>query len=138
METWKKLDGFDCDYEISDHGQIRNSKTKKVLKLQKEIRKSDGYVKVRCNLIKNNKSVKPVVSRLVLATFSPIKNSHQYHVDHIDFDSTNNRLQNLRWLEPQKNCSARRTAKYYESQLKIKDKVIEELRRKIEELSAPL
>lgn len=141
MEKWKKLNGFDCNYEISNYGRIRNSKSNKILKL-KEIKVNSNYTAIRCNLRKNGSTVTPIVSRLVLQAFKPIENSDDYHADHIDCDPTNNNLSNLRWLKPEINCSnihrdSYKTRDWYEKQIKAKDKLIKELQGELRSITFP-
>jgi hypothetical protein len=47
-EVWKSMEIL-ANYEISSYGQIRNSKTRRILTSHKQ---SDGYVRIR---IHNNK-----------------------------------------------------------------------------------
>ena len=49
--------------------------------------------------------------RLVLSTFNPIHRNKKKKMDadHIDFDHTNNKLYNLRWMERGKHSSRKRT-----------------------------
>lgn len=135
MEQWKKLSGYDCDYEISNYGRIKNASSGKILKFKEDIRERDGYIRVRCNLRINGKSSTKSVARLILETFDPIPNSEDYHADHINHDTTDNNLSNLRWLTPEENNINRRTVKYFKEQLKIKDKIIVDLMSKIAKLS---
>lgn len=91
-EQWRPVPGHER-YEVSDLGRVRNARTGYVLAL---IPHSEGYVMVhlgrraRCQL----------VHRLVCAAFHgpPPATMPRPHADHIDFDPTNNRPSNLRWL----------------------------------------
>ena len=52
MENWKSINGYE-NYEISDHGNIKNIKTNRMLKLNID---SNGYHQVSlCNNGKKNK-----------------------------------------------------------------------------------
>jgi len=91
MEIWKKINfnniNNPCDYEISTFGSIRNSKTKRVLKINN---KKDGYSCISLN----SKTYR--LHRLVAVTF--INNpDNKLTVNHIDKNKHNNNLDNLEW-----------------------------------------
>ena len=50
MENWKSINGYE-NYEISDHGNVKNIKTNKMLKPRND---GNGYYKV--NLYNNGKN----------------------------------------------------------------------------------
>jgi hypothetical protein len=91
MENWKIIDTFPS-YEISNLGNIRNIKTKRILKLQK----SRGYYRVKlfCDKVRSHASV----HRLVAKAFLVIdKNKPQ--VNHINGIKEDNRVDNLEWCD---------------------------------------
>lgn len=98
------------NYEISDLGNIRNTKTKRVLKTRKSKKK---YVRV--NLSKNTKQYTLLLHRLVALTH--ISNPENFEfVDHMDRDRQNNNASNLRWVSSEVNMDNRlykRTCLYY-------------------------
>lgn len=96
-EIYKQIKDFPM-YEASNMGNIRNIKTKRVLSPYVS---NTGY-KIVC-LRKNGKNYTNTIHRLVLKTFQPIENDKKYDVNHIDWDKTNNKLENLEWLKPQEN-----------------------------------
>lgn len=97
MEIWKEVKDYEGMYEVSNLGNVRNFKTKHVLKssLSKK-----GYPKV--NLWKNKGYKTRPIHRLVAIAF--IKNNlYKPQVNHIDGNKTNNRLDNLEWCTQEEN-----------------------------------
>ena len=89
METWKKiniLNGLN-EYEISTFGNIRNNKTKRILKINNKV---NGYSSISLN----GKTHK--IHRLVALTFLNNKDDKPT-VNHIDKNKHNNKLDNLEW-----------------------------------------
>jgi hypothetical protein len=96
-EIWKDLDGYP-DYQISCRGKIRSLKWNKTRILKTRILKcqfDDRYMKIQ--LMKDGKKTIERVHRLVAQTFIPNPNNLLY-VDHINRISTDNRVENLRWV----------------------------------------
>ena len=88
-EIWKEIDSFPL-YEASTHGNIRNKKTKKILK--SSIIKTYKYI---C-LYNNNKKCTVSVHRLIATTFlTNIDNKPT--VNHKDHNPSNNNITNLEW-----------------------------------------
>ena len=88
METWKKINFDNLDnYEISTFGNIKNSNTKRILKI-KNI--ENGY-----SSISLNKKVYKI-HRLVALVFLENPNNKPT-VNHIDKNKHNNKLDNLEW-----------------------------------------
>ena len=92
---WKQINGFQ-NYEISICGQVRNVKTKRVLKQSIRI----GYYYV-C-LSENNITKKYNIHRLVALHFIPNIHNDNY-VDHINNLKLDNTISNLRWCSSQQN-----------------------------------
>lgn len=98
--------------EVSDNGEVRNIKTKRVLSQQVNNR---GYAKVFLSDCGKHNGV--LVHRLVARAFivnDDPKNKTQ--VNHINEDKTDNRAVNLEWVTPAENINygtgiARRAAK---------------------------
>ena len=82
---------YQSRYEVSNFGEVRNVKTKRVLKPDS---KKSGYLYV--NLSNKGRQKKRYIHRLVLLAFvgPPLEGQE---VLHSDGDATNNRLENLRW-----------------------------------------
>lgn len=94
MELWKK---YNDKYEVSNYGNIRNIITKKLCIPYKD---KDGY------LIYNNIKL----HRAVAITFIPNPNNYT-DVDHIDYNRSNNNVNNLRWCSHKENCQ--HSSKHY-------------------------
>ena len=99
VETFKKIEGFE-NYSVSDFGNIRNDKTRKILKPALH----DGYFRIR--LRNDKKALALFVHRLVLLAFQP-NPENKPQVDHIDNNCSNNKIGNLRWTTISQNCQNR-------------------------------
>jgi hypothetical protein len=115
MEEYKVIDGYD-NYEVSNMGNVRNKKTGLILK--QSIRHY-GYRSVTLYDNGNIKFFK--VHRLVGLTFIPTLNN-KLILDHIDRNTSNNVVTNLRWVSHsensmnksmQKNNTSTKTGVYY-------------------------
>lgn len=102
MTEWRVIDVQPL-YEVSDDGQIRNTETGRILKLQY----INGYRAVY--ITRGGKTKGYLVHRLVAKAFLPAPDDGAVCVDHIDRDKLNNRVGNLRWCTAsQNNCNRRR------------------------------
>ena len=92
-EIWRSIPEFD-KYEASRFGEIRNIRTKILLKQHE---KTDGYMSLSLVIDANLDTAKTMsVHRLVSLTF--LENENNYPtVNHIDFDKKNNHVSNLEW-----------------------------------------
>lgn len=88
MENWKKIPDFET-YEVSNEGRIRN-KNYKVLKPNI----TRGHLSVM--LKQKGKRKSAYIHRLVAEAFLENKKGLPV-VNHIDYDPTNNRVENLEW-----------------------------------------
>lgn len=95
-EVWKDIDGYE-NYKVSSFGNVKNSKTGRILKPYNR----GGYYCV--GLCKNSKLLTFNIHRLVAKTFIPnLENKQQ--VNHKDKNSLNNKLDNLEWCSNKENC----------------------------------
>ena len=93
---WRPILGFE-NYEVSNLGNVRHGD--RVLKCT-VITFPSGYKRVQVGLTKDGKQTLCIVSRLVAKAFLPNPDNLPT-VDHIDRDSTNNHVSNLRWASYQ-------------------------------------
>lgn len=104
-EIWKPVKGYEADYQVSSVGRVKS--------LRKVIIKSNGqrYTReskilrpaidkrgyVRCALsMMGSKLVTKKVHRLVAEAFIPCQD-YSLFVNHIDFNTQNNHVDNLEW-----------------------------------------
>jgi hypothetical protein len=95
-EDWKRIEGYD-KYEVSSLGNVRNSKTGRILKQVKR----GGYCSVGLSDV-TIKSKSPSVHQLVAKAFIPnLENKLQ--VNHKDKNGLNNKISNLEWSTNKEN-----------------------------------
>tara|TARA_R110002072_G_scaffold116487_1_gene246983 strand:+ start:193 stop:690 length:498 start_codon:yes stop_codon:yes gene_type:complete len=98
-----QIDGYE-NYEIYETGEILNKKTNKWIKISTRTSKT-GYKQLYVCLCKNYKFKSFIVARLLMQYYSPEDDwDSTKEVDHIDGDSTNNKLENLRMVTRSQNC----------------------------------
>ena len=68
------------------------------------LNKQDGYIYVNRN--EPGKGAY-ALHRMIMLTFSPIQNTENYIVDHINGKRDDNKLENLRWLTQRQNSEER-------------------------------
>lgn len=102
IRTWKRvpIDGFGDDYQVSNLGEIRSTKTGHYRVLKPKRNKHTGYLYV--NLWNDGASITRSIHRLVALAFIP-NPDNLTEVDHIDEDKTNNTVDNLRWVSTHDN-----------------------------------
>lgn len=89
-EIWKDVIGYEGLYVVSNFGNVKNSKSNRMLKQEN----AKGYKRV--TLRKNNTARHFTVHRLVATAF--LENPYDYPcINHIDENTSNNRLDNLEW-----------------------------------------
>lgn len=98
MEEWKQIKDFP-DYYVSNKGVIKSKR--KILKPVKQINKRKGeYYYV--TLFKNKKPKVCSIARIVAKTFIP-NPDNKPNVDHINRNTKNNSVENLRWVTQSEN-----------------------------------
>ena len=106
-ETWKTIKEFP-NYEVSTYGNVRNVKTGKILKPNKD---KDNYLYV--NLYNNSKFQSIKIHVLVAKAFLPDTGRNpdgsimvgHHQVNHRDECKTNNNLLNLEWCDSKYNLN---------------------------------
>lgn len=96
-EVWKPIKGFENYYEVSNLGNVRNSR-KKIMKTWKI---NSGYLCIKFTV--HNVRTSHLIHRLVLDTFNPCTDISRIEVNHIDENKENNRLDNLEWVTSKEN-----------------------------------
>ncbi len=111
VEEWRPIEGFEGLYEVSDFGRIKSLERKffngkgwrkideHIMKVYKD---KDGYELVR--LKKNGCGMTLRVHRIVAQTFIP-NQENKPKVDHIDGNTSNNAVWNLRWCTQKENLN---------------------------------
>lgn len=95
MEIWKPLKDF-SNYEVSNTGKIKNSRTGRILKNSL----CDGYLLT--GLKYRGTNTRPYIHRLVAQAFIP-NPENKPQVNHKDGNRSNNHLSNLEWVTPSEN-----------------------------------
>lgn len=110
MEEWKTINGYGEKYQVSNLGRIRTlgGKTWKQPRI-KETTLSNGYVRVV--LVGDGKRKNEFVHKLVAEAFldNPMNKTQ---VDHINTITTDNNVNNLRWVSCSENANNPLTRKH--------------------------
>lgn len=109
-EIWKDIPGFE-GYQASNLGRIKSLKNGKEKFIGSVEIKKNGYKRPKVKL--NGYSA--AIGRFILIAFDRYPNEGD-ECDHIDRNSTNNRLDNLRWVSRNENLLNR--SNYGNSKLK--------------------
>jgi hypothetical protein len=98
IEKWKPIIGYEGIYEISNFGNLKTIKTKKITTGWEH--NKYGHKKIR--LYKNRKSKDFYLHRVVANAFLP-KVIGKNFVNHIDNNPLNNHVTNLEWCTQAEN-----------------------------------
>lgn len=142
MKKYRKLKSLKFLYEISNDGELRNVKSKKITKWNKH---PEGYYMAGINnkilgvtqpsKKKPGKTIGKRVNlrqhRLVAEAWVPfpkrLENEPRVEVHHIDFNPSNNHYKNLMWVTPKENVAF----SYNEDRFYSLDKALDVKRVKI-------
>lgn len=117
-EKWKKHPLYSL-YEASNFGRIRRCDTKKI-KIQHLDNRFCNQGRWKVNIYDNDKKHYICdVARFILTSFTEVNN--EKFVDHIDSDSSNNFLENLRWVTRVENNNNPNSKKKYTPSLTTND-----------------
>ena len=94
---WKTIEGTNGEYQVSDTGLVRTTKTGRILRPAVS---RHGYERV-C-LFKMDRERRYRVHRLVATAFIPNPEGKP-QVNHIDGNKSNNYIDNLEWVSPTQN-----------------------------------
>ena len=95
VKEWKIIEKA-SNYEISNHGEVKNKTTKRILKSSLV----GGYLSIGLRI--NNKTVTSFIHRLVATSFL-ICIDESFIVNHKDGDKINNNVKNLEWISLSEN-----------------------------------
>ena len=101
-EEWKPIiaiPNLQDWYYVSNYGRVYSRFTGLLIKSNIS---GTGYFGVILST-KNGNPIRMLVHRLVMITFKPIPNSHDFQVNHIDGNKANNNINNLEWVTRQEN-----------------------------------
>ena len=90
QELWKTIKGFE-DYQVSTFGNVWSKKKKQIIQTQTI---KGGYKRVR--LRKKWLFVHQLVARAFIYDPEPWE---ELEVNHLDFNPSNNRVENLQWCD---------------------------------------
>jgi hypothetical protein len=96
METWKNVVGFENHYEVSNLGNIRRKKSKRL----RRVDYATIYPTVLLSVKGKHKTLR--VHRIVAKAFLPEKEGRN-HINHINGDKQDNRVDNLEWVTQAEN-----------------------------------
>ena len=102
VANWKTIEGWP-NYEVSNTGLVRISKTGKILKQAEHYGNDKTHPYMRVMLHSSDKRLHARVHRLVATAFLGKPEAGKTEVDHLDGNTRNNTSGNLEWVTPEEN-----------------------------------
>lgn len=102
MEIWKDIVGYEGIYQVSNLGRVKSLARKYIGKVDKILSPAIRNQYPMVELFKNKKGICFSVHRLVAITFLGIDNNRKL-VNHINKIKTDNRIENLEWVNQSEN-----------------------------------
>ena len=112
IEQWKVIDstvvcGADGSREVSNYGEVRFTKTKQPVYIQRSKRKTSNKYDLAINLPLFINGVhftkRMAISRLVMMAFAPVAGMEYLEIDHRDGNTEKNWITNLSWCTHAEN-----------------------------------
>lgn len=110
MEVWKDIPGYDGRYQISSYGRVRRTEKWNPIKriyvpltepeMLTPTGNGHGYMIICLRDYSHRKN--HYIHRLVAEAFIPVVEGKN-HVNHIDYDRSNNIVDNLEWVDRKEN-----------------------------------
>ena len=100
-EVWKPIKGYEGLYEISNFGRVKSYRNGGEM-FMRQILDKDGYLIIGLKRDGHSKLMK--VHRLVGMAFIP-NPENKPHINHIDYNRSNNHVENLEWVTPKENTA---------------------------------
>lgn len=118
-EEWRDIENYIGKYQVSNFGNVRSMSYNRKGIIKELTKRNNGHGYLHVCFIRNGKHKYEYVHRLVANAF--IGNiEEKMEVNHIDYDKSNNNLENLEILSKMENYNHSRDRMYC---LKIKRKV---------------
>ena len=141
VEIWKPIVGYDFNYQVSNFGEVKCVKINSKTGLTEEFilhkhRASKGYPYVR--LYKGGKAKTTYIHRLIAIAFISNPNNKP-EVDHINTNTEDFRIENLRWVTHRENANNAMTREHCNENVyieSVKEKSLE-IRKAHKGASAP-
>ena len=141
IEIWKPIVGYDFNYQVSNLGNVKQIINNQKTRNSEEIilhkyKASKGYPYVR--LFKSSKARTTYIHRLVAIAFIP-NPYNKPEVDHINTNTEDCRIRNLRWVTHKENANNELTRQHCKDNVYTKEVADRSLkiRKATNGLSAP-